>query len=293
MRTILSDSTLQSELILKGYTKIPLLSEAEVNYILRALQALRPHDNFAPDGQGTTTSTYHCSFLDTNVDYKRKASQLIREVFSPHIRRLLVGYEILNCNFYVKPPGTGVFQIHQNWPAIEINDTSITVWCPLLDTDELNGTLQVVEASHKIVPEISGPTGNPFFRNFEAELIEKYLKPLPCHAGEAVVFDDSLIHWSDRNRSASPRVAIQILCVPADKTPVFFYLDPEAPEKGFEMFEIDGDYFVEHTITDLQVRPTGLKSLGFVENRNVALTVEEFAEKLKHGDEIRQKIYAS
>jgi Phytanoyl-CoA dioxygenase (PhyH) len=293
MRTIFSDPTLQSELKEKGYTKVPLLSEAEVNYILDALQSLRPNDNFAPDGKGTTRSTYHCSFLDTNVDYKRKANNLIRQVFSSHIRQLLVGYEILNCNFYVKPSGTGVFQIHQNWPFMDLNDTSITVWCPLVDADERNGSLHVVEGSHKIVPEVSGPWGNPFFRNFEKELLEKYLKPISCRAGEAVAFDDSLIHWSSRNNSASPRVAIQVLCVPTDTTPVFFYLDKNAPEKGFEMFEIDSDYFIERTITDLLKRPSDLKSLGFVENRNVALTIEEFAEKLKHGDEIRQKIYSS
>jgi hypothetical protein len=85
MRTIFSDVTLQSELMLKGFTKVPLLSEAEVSYILSELQGLRPHDNFTPDGKGTTVSTYHCSFLDSNVDYKRKASSLIRQVFSSHV----------------------------------------------------------------------------------------------------------------------------------------------------------------------------------------------------------------
>lgn len=293
MRTILSDPTLQSELMQKGFTKVPLLSQAEVDYIRNELQYLRPHDNFSPDGKGTTSSTYHCSFLDTNVDYKRKAGDLISKVFSPHIRHLLVGYEILNSNFYVKPPGTGVFQIHQNWPVIDINDTTITVWCPLSDTNEQNGTLQVVEGSHKLVPDISGPWGNPFFKNFEEELIEEYLKPISCTAGEAVVFDDSLIHWSSRNSSDSPRVAIQILCVPTDRTPVFYYLDQNAPEKGFEVFKIDSEFFMERTITDILKRPKDVKSLGFVRNTNLFLTVGEFAEKLKHGDEIRQRIYSS
>src|SRR5947209_20077215 len=153
MRTILSDPAQQQELRRKGFAMVPFLSAAEVKHILDELQYLRPDDNFAPDGKGATKSTYHCSFLDTNLAYKRSASELIRRVFSPRVAQYLVGYEILNSNFYVKPPGTGRFQIHQNWPAININDTSVTIWCPLLDTDESNGTIQVVEGSHKIRSE--------------------------------------------------------------------------------------------------------------------------------------------
>jgi hypothetical protein len=110
-------------------------------------------------------------------------------------------------------------------------------------------------------------------------------------AGESLIFDDSLIHWSAQNSSDRPRYAIQILCIPSDCTPVFFYFDANAPEKGFELFEVDSNYFIEHTIMDFVQRPTDAKRLGFIRNRNRLLSEHEFAEKLKNGDEIRRRIY--
>jgi len=64
---------------------------------------------------------------------------------------------------------------------MDLNDTSITVWCPLVDADERNGSLHVVEGSHKIVPDVSGPWGNPFFRNFEKRATREILEgPFPA-----------------------------------------------------------------------------------------------------------------
>jgi hypothetical protein len=291
MRSFFYDEAYENQLIEKGWVRSPMLSPDEVKEILDGIEKLRPNDGFTPDGLGQFNFTYHCTFLDTNVEYKRAASDLMRRVFTPHIEKILVNYEILNCNFYIKPPGRGEFQIHQNWPALaDMNDTTMTIWCPLVDADETNGTLEVVEGSHKVVPDIAGPTAEPFFKDFQDELVEKYLKKIPVKAGDALIFDDSLIHWSAVNSSDQPRYAIQILCVPKDATPVFFYQDQSAPDR-WEVLEVDSDFFIEHTIMDFLARPAELKSLGFIPNENRVLTEEEFAAKLAKGAERRRSIY--
>lgn len=73
---------------------------------------MRPDDNFAPDARN------HCSFLDTNLEYKRQTHGVIQQAFGGHIQDVLHEFRLLNGNFYVKPPGTGEFQVHQNWPAV-------------------------------------------------------------------------------------------------------------------------------------------------------------------------------
>jgi hypothetical protein len=261
-----------------------MLTAAEVADMLADVATLRPADGFAPIG-------YHCSFLDTNVSYKREAFHLIQQVFAPHIGSVLNGYKILNSNFYVKPPGTGEFVIHQNWPAIaDLNDTTVTLWCPLVDVVASNGALQVVEGSHKILPHVEGPNCPPYFRDFRAALIQKYLKPVPMRAGEAIIFDDGLIHWSANNDSTAARFAIQILCVPADAQPVFFFFDPKAPER-FELIAADSEFWLATDVAGLTKRQPHWRSLGFVENRNRYLTEREFASLLARGAEIRQEIY--
>ena len=288
MREIFPDAELQQHFERTGYVRFTMLSPAEVNEILTELGKLRPNDGFAPGGNKMNI-TYHCSFLDTNVEYKRQTHQLITGIFAPHIEKHLTGFEILNCNFYVKPPHTGEFAIHQNWPAIaDMDDTTVTVWCPLVDVVESNGALQVVEGSHKIVPHIEGPTNPGFFRDFKEELIQKYLKPVPMKAGDCIVFDDGLIHWSAQNDSDEARIAIQILCVPKDAQPVYYYFDKDNPNR-FELIEVNSEFYVESQIPDLMKRQPHWKSLGFVENKNRFLTEDEFAELLQTNNARRNR----
>jgi hypothetical protein len=268
-----------------------MLSAEEISHVLWRIEDLHPDDRFAPNGQNGFQLRYHCSFLDTNVDYKRETHELLVSVFAPHVARYLSDYEILNCNFYVKPPRTGVFSIHQNWPAIaDLNDTTVTIWCPLVDVIASNGALQLVAGSHKILPHVEGPNVPGYFRSFREELIRNHLKAIPMAAGEAIIFDDSLLHWSANNDSDVARVAVQVLCVPADAQPIYFFFDPEFPER-FELIAADSEFFISTSIKDLAVRQPHWKSYGFVDNRNRYVDETEFVELLSRGDEIRQQIY--
>jgi hypothetical protein len=213
-------------------------------------------------------------------------------VFAPHVDRYLSAYEILNCNFYVKPPRTGVFSIHQNWPAIvDLNDTTVTIWCPLVDVIASNGALQLVAGSHKILPHVEGPNVPGYFRSFREELIRDHLKAISTSAGEAIIFDDSMLHWSANNDSDVARIAVQILCVPADAQSAYFFNDPKTPER-FELIATDSEFFISTNIKDLTVRQHSWKSYGFVDNRNRYVSETEFVELLSRGDEIRQRIYS-
>ncbi|HRH43247.1 MAG TPA: phytanoyl-CoA dioxygenase family protein [Pyrinomonadaceae bacterium] len=290
LRKVFTDESHQKEFIFKGGVKIPMLSVDEVNYLVNEIKQLRPDDNFAPSGNGEFSTSYHCSFLDTNLEYKRKTFNLINQIFAPYAKKYLNNFEILNANFYVKPPGTGTFQIHQNWHTLpDINDTTVTIWCPLQDTDEINGTLYSVEGSHKLLPFISGPSWKPFFYDFEDALVKNYLKPIPTKAGEAFIFDDSLIHWSPQNNSSSPRIAIQILCIPSECQPVYFHLDNEMDR--FELMEVNQEFFIQSTIKDLVPRPQNLKTYGFAENINRTITEKEFVTLLKKMSKVRIKNY--
>jgi len=292
MRKIFRDETHQEEFKKKGYVKVNFLNNEMIADILKKVQDMRPNDQFDPDGKGIGRTTYHCTFLDDSAQYKKKVSQLIDSMFIEIMDRYLVDFKILTSNFYVKPPGKGTINIHQNWPAIEdINETTLTLWTPLVDVDHHNGALQLVAGSHKIVPDIAAATVPMFFQNFEDALLNKYLKTIPMKAGEGLIFDDSLIHYSGPNYSEMTRYAIQIETMPKECTPVVYYCDQAAGGHQFEIFEVDSDFFVNNSLVNLLQRPSHLKSLGFSENRNQLLSEEQFLEKMKQGDETREKIY--
>lgn len=295
MRQILHDPGLQERLLEVGYVTVPLLDDATLASFTAEVDAMRPDDGFAPTGDGFfNRSTYHCTFLDTNTAYKREANEAIRRTFQPAIDRFVVDYSILTSNIYVKPAGRGRFQIHQNWPTLEdLSVTTLTVWCPLQDTTLANGTLHMVPGSHKLTPDVATPSEPPFFSTFEDELVERHLVPIDVKAGEALIFDDSLIHWSPANASAAPRRAVQIETVPAESQPVLYHLIRSGDLTEWELFEVGFDFFVDRSIADVIGRPATLRSLGRRPWRNRLLTEEEFVALLARGSEIREHVYAT
>ncbi len=292
MRKILFNENYQKELMKKGYIKVPVLSQSEISYFLKKIETLHPNDSFNPLPEKQYGFTYHLTFLDDNKDYRKKVDDLIREVFTPFVNQFMVNYKTLLCNLIIKPSGKGIIQPHQDWHCSEnIADTNLSVWCPLVDTDSTNGTLQIVEGSHKITSDISCPHATWYFDNFVDSIITKYSTPIYTKAGEAVIFDSTLIHWSADNMSGNSRPVAQFMAIPSESKYVTYYADADSPNEGFEMVEIGGDFIVNNSLTQSLTRPEEVKTLRVVENKNRKISEEEFLGLMKRGDEIRNAVY--
>jgi hypothetical protein len=280
----------ESQYLNEGYVKKQLITKEQVAYLRSELLQLKPDDNYAPDR--ANASNYHCTFLDTNENYKRATNKLFKAFFNPIIEQHFHNYHVWNANFYVKPPHAGKFEIHQNWTHVKDEKfTSFTMWCPLVDTTIENGTIALVKGSHKIFPDIATLDVPYYFDHFENKLIENYLEPIPCNAGEAVIFEDGVIHFSDVNKSDQPRYALQILIGPKHTNPVYYYFDKHNPDKGFEVFEIDEEFFMRNSYLTFKNRPDFQKSIGYVANTNKIVSEAEFVEALNNGHVRRQSIY--
>lgn len=291
-RPIFKNNKHNESYIENGFIVEQLLSKELVQSTLNQLLALKPDDNYSPQREGA--SNYHCTFLDTNETYKRATNKLFKELFNPIVETLFEDYHVWNANFYVKPPGAGKFEIHQNWTHVkEESTTSFTIWCPLVDTTVNNGTIMLVKGSHKILPDIATMNTPYYFKNFEEQLVSDFLEPIPCKAGECVIFEDGVIHFSDINKSDSPRYALQILIGPKESNPVYYYHNIEKPELGFEVFEINDDFFMKNSYLTFKNRPDSQKSLGYIENNNQLISEEEFKKALANGTSRRKAIYGT
>ena len=288
MRKIFLNSNKQLEFQKKGYSTFSLLNEQEINFVLSQIPSMEPSDQLDPE-TSLDKPSYHLTDLDQNIEYKIKAKKIISDVLEPHLPEILDNYKIITTNFIIKPPGKGKFNVHQDWTFVSDtrNYTSLTLWCPLVDTNEENGTLQVVEASHKLVPDIATSTVDFYCKKFEDAVIKKYGKPLCLKAGKCVVFDHSLLHFSGDNHSNRSRYVMQVILVPHEIEPVFYYFDVNQPEKGFEVFQIKPDFFV---FQNFQERPSNLKSLGFIKNENKFITEADFIKKLKKNPQEREEL---
>lgn len=272
-----------------GYVKVPLFSDDQMAALRKGFSALSPFDGFDPTTLENPRCGYHCTFLDPDRKYRRESDELVREQFAALLEDLLPAYRILSSNIYVKPPGSGRFEIHQNWPTIEdIDIPTLTVWAPLQDTGFENGTIRLVPGGHRVFPDIAAASSDRFFDDFESELIETYLRPVDVAAGEALIFDDSLLHWSSDNRSDAPRITFQIEMVPSDLRTVLWIRDPD-DETHFDVWEADKEYWIEYDFESVLGRPEGLVHCGKRPNPNRRLTLAEFDAAMQRADEIRRR----
>lgn len=238
MRTVFTDKNMQDEFWEKGYIRLKLFSEAEINDLNKFYSELHPNSRFNTQEKNVK---YHFTFLDENKDYKHKVFDHISKIIQPKIDTLLNNYEPLIINFVQKEPGLGEVPIHQNWNFVdEEKYVSISIWCPLVDVAEINGTLEVVDKTHKIFRNIIRSPSIPwFFTGYEKHIINKYCKPIEVKAGEVLIFDDSIIHYSKPNNGTYNRLVIQIIAKPKEVQAKHYYL-----KKGFlknEMQEMDVD----------------------------------------------------
>lgn len=285
MRQLFHDPVSQAAFEKNGYVVLDFIRPEVLAEIIQVYDNLTPDDKFNPDD-----SRYHCTFIDGNVEYKTKTFELLRNTCAPLINAVMIDYKILIGNFYVKPPGCGEFEVHQNWNLLdETLHTSVTIWIPLQDTTEQNGTIEVVPGSNKIVGNINTLHAPFFFLEFTNELKSNYLKPVNLKMGQAIIFDDNIIHYSKSNSSGSSRSAIQLACTPKEAEDLFYFVDP-ANDRTIEIYETNFRFYLDHNFTHVINRPP-LKYLGKTENKNVSITESEFVTLLSQGEEIRKEFY--
>lgn len=234
MRNTFKSSELQEIFESLGYVIIPnFLSTDEI-------KALR--DNYLSSnikGKG-----FHATMHFSDIEYRRKTSSTINNIFSTKASELLIDYKQIVSNYTVKEPGKeSFFDFHLDWNMVdETACKSITIWSPLEDTNENNGNLWILEASHQLGDSYRcGPGLSLYFRDPSELGTRKFeKKSLPMKAGDAIIYDHKLFHGSPPNKSNHARIAINQAMRPAE-FPSLHYL---SDNKGnIEVIEVDDDFY--------------------------------------------------
>lgn len=302
MLATLRDPDLQRALDRDGFVVLRgLLSAADLHRLTTGFAELVRDDPRIPDDAGfdyewafspdpavpPTTLHFeteyvdsHVTFLAADAAYKRAAWALIAEVLDPRVLPLLDDHAPTPgaANFFHKPPGTGRIQIHQNWRMLDRHDaTTVTVWAPLHAVTRENGGIQVVPGSHRLSWDIPALGTTPFWAGNEALLQTRYLVDVPLEAGDAILFEDSLIHHTSVNASDADRVAAQGNYRPASCPPRFFQRLPDRPDR-FEVVEL-----TEAFMLSLHASPgerVVARPIGWVEQRPERWTADELQRRL-------------
>lgn len=223
---IFSDTATELKLLNNGYVVMPVLQDDEVSELLNFYHSI---------GKPESKTGFHSTHFYKDRDYKKKIHYRIKSTFAGWVAEYLKDMEILFCNFMVKESGCqSVMPLHTDWTFVdEKYYRSVGIWCPLTDTSAGNGALGVIPRSHSLPFNLRGPRIPTPFHDFNEAIITHSGKLLELKAGEAVIYDHRLMHYSPANLSGHTRVAVNIIVVPKNVPLVHYSIhdDPSVIHK--------------------------------------------------------------
>jgi hypothetical protein len=284
MRKVFNDLALQKQFDKDGYVRVPFIDAIKIEKLKQAFFNTLPQSggSIMPKDISTVDVpeiTYDFTFIDKNPAYKQIVFDLITAEFEQEVKKYLADYKPIIANFIRKKTAGGEVPLHQNWAFVEERKyTSVSIWCPLVDSTVENGTLQVVPGSHKRFGEFRGPMVPWELDQIKNDIIDRYLVPLETKAGDAIILDDSIVHYSAINKTAGLRLAIQLILVPAEAQSVHYHLDPNN-NKEIKVWEVDKDFYM---MFNPWMKPGNTKVRATIPYNNKFINIKEFEAGLKN-----------
>jgi hypothetical protein len=196
IKKIFKEDNLQEEFEKNGFVILDFYTSDEVQYLLNLYRELHPEDE-----KGFFPSTF-----SKDKKYRITADEEIRKVGNRSIENYLTDITIVCGSFIVKSPGEdSVMNVHQDMTLIDESEfTGVNIWCPLIDLTDTNGLLYALPGSHRIFPTYRGSSVPTIYQDVYDD-VKKYSKPIYLKAGQAIFFDQSILHWSKPNLSSEVR----------------------------------------------------------------------------------------
>lgn len=238
-----------------GFVILPFYDEAEIAELTSLYHALHPKDE-----AGFFPSTF-----SKDKNYRNEADSKIRQIASRSINAYCQDIKVVCGSFIVKSPGpdSGMC-VHQDMSLVdESKYTGINIWVPLVDLTIENGALFVLPKSHRIMPTYRGSSIPEFFAPVMDDIID-YLQPVVVKAGQAVIFDQSIIHYSPPNFSDNIRIVTNIYFTHQSTEYRTYFWEKEKEENKIEVFAQADDFMTNFEQFGENIRAVG-QSLGFID----------------------------
>lgn len=199
---IFKDPSIEGKLNQQGYIVLDMLDEFLVTKLKEEYINQFQNMDTAP-GRFTTLQS-------VDVQKKNQIHEFIKTAVTPTLSTYFKDYIIPVSLFYTKKANTsGDIDIHADTTLLLNHqlEPHYAVWIPLQDTDVNNGTLKVIPRSHKISNSIFSYTAKGYHSE-HIEWLRQHEIPIKLKAGQAVIFDNNLLHNSAPNATNQDRIAI-------------------------------------------------------------------------------------
>jgi len=257
MLRVFKDEEHQIQFERDGYIVLPFYDRDEISKLTNIYKRLHPKDE-----TGFFPSTF-----SSDRNYRIEADREIRRACERSVAAYFQDIKVICGSFIVKSPvPESAMCVHQDMTLVdESKYTGINIWVPLIDLNDENGTLEVLPRSHRIFPTYRGSSIPEFFADCSDD-IKPYMTKLYPKAGEAVIFDQSIIHYSKANRSDNIRIVTNTYFTHRDAAFQTCYWEESYGDK-VELFEQSDSFMTdfEQFGENIHARPKVGTSMGLVE----------------------------
>ena len=254
---MLNDGDLDRRLKRDGFTTTALLDQASALQLRERFLARR----------GRLGTGFSIDLTIDDADYRADVARLANEVLRDRAIELFADHEPFLTSFLCKYPGAeSEMYLHQDWSYVDerAGHRTYVIWLALQDITGDNGQLRVLRGSHRLDPAPRGSNLVASFVRHENTITDRLLS-VPVRAGEAIIFDNALVHSSFPNYSDEPRVALAMGMRP--RPAELCYFRREGPGRALR-YRIDEDFFFTYTpqfLLDEAPDLEPVESLGFDE----------------------------
>ncbi len=256
MLRVFKSDEIQHQFEQDGYVVLPFYEPQEIDELSALYHELHPKEE----------SGFFPSTFSQDKNYRSIADEQIRRIGSRSIAHHCQDIKVVCGAFIVKNVGedSGMC-VHQDMSLVdESRYTGINIWVPLIDLTIENGALFVLKGSHRMTPTYRGSSISECFAPVMDELLD-FLEPVLVKAGQAVIFDQSIIHFSPPNYSDQIRIVTNTYFTHQDAQFRTYYWQPDYGNQ-VEAFAQDDTFMTnfEQFGANIKDRPKVGQSLGLM-----------------------------
>lgn len=265
----LVDADLDARLQRDGYAVIRVVAAEEAQAIAEKIAALyggETHPNLFD-------ANWFFGLVDENRDRVVQSSTIIWNALVPHLSGLFADAKCQFTSVAIKPAGAAATPMHQHWPTTAIPFVRrITCWALLSQSGAGPGTFRLVPRSHQILPFVRYPEETDYFHSFSDRINAHYAVDVTLQPGEAILFEDSIIHGTSANPTAHDRISGLVNFIGAGMGSAIIL--PQN-DKTFSIIDTDGKSSMSDYLQTGQW-PASWKVIGTIPNRNRPVNEVEF-----------------
>lgn len=277
MRRIFKDNKAEEFFLREGYIIVPFNNACDIDSLKESLLQLNPSDNFKGN-QDTLIGkqSFHITFFDSEYDYKKRVYNFVKDVFTPFIHEHIHDFKCVQGNVFLKPPKSGIVFPHQNLTIVdETKYRTFSLWIPLQDTNEENGTLCLIpKTQNDFLKYRNTHVYWPYTDFLASEEGQQYFTSINVKKGELLIIDDRIVHYTPINKTESDRWVLHSLWAP-NEAQIQFY---NPIDTVVNIYDVSDDFWQYHPVGTLIDQK---KADNSIKNNEIILSELEFKEALK------------